>query len=217
MTRTYYLAAALLGLSALISIVLWANGYPPAWETDKGETIALLRSILTAPLALASIGAVITIPIAYSKRHYVTKAGKASALPAMGVLAVPVSTLALQALLPLMLYDLVADDFSQLLFLGLLATFFLIMGNYIVTAPPDAGIGMRNKWTLSDPVVWTRTHRAFGRNLVMAALLIPPLGFLIDPRHAQWVLIGTVMSLKAVAWLHARHLAMQHALRNAEV
>ena len=60
MNRVYWQAAGLLGLSAVISLVLWLNGFPPEWDTDKGETVSAVRNFLTTPFAIVGVGTGLT-------------------------------------------------------------------------------------------------------------------------------------------------------------
>ena len=116
--------------------------------------------------------------------------------------------------MPLMLYDVIGEREADYAFAGLSVLFFLVMGNYIVTAPFEARIGFRTKWTLSDPVVWAKTHRFLGRNLVFGALLTLPLFAVIDADYVLYAPIVFAVLLKGIAWLYARSLSQRLALRN---
>ena len=159
MNRTYVIAAGLLGLAAAISIGLWMTGFPPEWDTDKGERISSVRNFLTTPLAIVGVGTVLSAVIAWFKRGRLTESGKVKRIAMMGVLFMPILTLFLQIVMPLMIYDVIDDRGADYALAGLMVLFFLVMGNYIVTAPFEGRIGFRNKWTLSDPVIWSRTHK----------------------------------------------------------
>jgi len=215
MRRIYFIAAGLLALSASISLWLWANGFPPEWSTDKGETVSGVRAFLTAPLRIVAVGTVLTILMAWVKRSLLPEAGKVRAIVAMGVLAMPVLTLFLQVIMPLMLYDVIGEVEADYALAGLVILFFLIMGNYVVTAPFEARVGFRNKWTLSDPIIWTRTHRFLGRSLVTGALLTIPLLAVIHTDYVIYTPIIIAIFLKATAYLYARSLGQRLALRDA--
>lgn len=48
---------------------------------------------------------------------------------------------------------------------------FATMGNEMGRVQPNFFVGVRTPWTLADPEVWRRTHRASGRAMVIAGVL----------------------------------------------
>jgi uncharacterized membrane protein len=66
--------------------------------------------------------------------------------------------------------------------LGLL---FALLGNEMGRVQPNYFVGIRTPWTLADPEVWRRTHRAGGRAMVGAGLAAALLGLLLP---APWPL-----------------------------
>lgn len=214
MNRTYITALGLLGISALISTALWLNGFPPEWDTEKGEVTSAIRRFLTAPYAIVATGSFMTLITIPAKRAKLRSSGKSRQIAVMSVLLIPILTLFLQIVMPLMLYDVVGEWGAEFLFLLVAAVFFLTIGNYIVTAEYGSRIGLRNKWTLADPLVWTKTHRFFGRSLVLGTLIILPIGLLVKPEYATYTLVGIAVSLKLIALLYARSLSHRLALRS---
>lgn len=212
--RTYLTAAGLLGLAAAISLGLWINGFPPEWETAKGENISNIRAFLTMPLGIVSVGTILTVLVGWTKRDRLAENGKAKRITSIGILFMPVLTLCLQIAMPLALYDVIGSGDLEIAFLLLVAAFFLGVGNYIVTAPYRSRIGLRNKWTLADQTVWARTHRFFGRSLVAGIFLILPVCLIIGGEYATYGLVGVALVLKCVAWLYARALSQKLALRS---
>ena len=214
MNRVYWQAAGLLGLSAVISLVLWLNGFPPEWDTDKGETVSAVRRFLTTPFTIVGMGTGFTLLVMLMKRGALKASGKSRSIVVMSVLFMPILTLFMQVMMPLAIYDVVGSGGPEIAFVFVVASFFLIMGNYVVTAPYQSRMGLRNKWTLADPTVWARTHRFFGRSLVAGVLLALPLCLMVLGEFATYGLIGVVLLLKSVAWLYARSLSQRLALRN---
>ena len=214
MNRVYWQAAGLLGLSAVISLVLWLNGFPPEWDTDKGETVSAVRRFLTTPFTIVGMGTGFTLLVMLMKRGALKASGKSRSIVVMSVLFMPILTLFMQVMMPLAIYDVVGSGGLEIAFVFVMASFFLIMGNYVVTAPYQSRMGLRNKWTLADPTVWARTHRFFGRSLVAGVLLALPLCLMVLGEFATYGLIGVVLLLKSVAWLYARSLSQRLALRN---
>jgi len=214
MNRAYWQAASLLGMAALISSFLWLYGFPPEWDLDKGENVSAIRVFLTTPFSIVAVGTCLTVLAAFGKRDKLGTSGKTQRIALTSFLLIPVLTLFLQAIMPLLLYDVIGENGADLIFFLIPVSFFLIMGNYIVTAEYDSRIGLRNKWTLSDPIVWARTHRFFGRSLVTGALLTVPLALFIKSEYATYTLVGIAISLKFFAYLHARSLGQRLALRN---
>jgi len=215
MRNIYFIAAGLLLLSAVISLWLWANGFPPEWDTDKGETVSAVRTFLTAPLRIVAVGTVLSLVVAWAKRRRLPEEGKVRVIVAMGVLSMPVLTLFLQVVMPLMLYDVIGEVEADYALAGLVILFFLIMGNYVVTAPFKARLGFRNKWTLSDRTIWTRAHRFLGRSLVLGALLTIPLLAIIPNDYVIYAPIIVAGLLKLTTYFYARSLGQRLALRDA--
>ena len=214
MNRTLNIAAILIGLTALIGIGLWMYGFPPPSD-DPAKQASTVRKIVSFPLFWAGFATLVMGIIVTTKQRNFT-GSKSDALPAAGILTIPAMCLLVQIMAPLAAYGIVSDVGVQAAVLVALAFFFLIVGNYIVTVAPDSRMGIRNRWTLSDPSVWTRTHRFFGNRLVVVTLLVTPVAFVIAPKIAPYVLIGAVLMLKGVTWLYARSLARQSAFQAKE-
>lgn len=215
MKQSFYTTAAIALVTAVIGIVLWANGFPPEKE-GLSETSLQVRAVVTFPLFWAGFCLVTTLPLIWFKRGRLTApAGKASRIPAFSVQLPALAGLLFQILIPLDVYDIVGTAGTHTIFFYFIAAAFFLMGNYIATAPFGSKIGFRNKATLSDQTVWARTHRFLGRSLVLTTLVALPLPFIIDGQIAQWALIGLIMVMKAIAWLHARQLAARQTLRSA--
>ncbi len=217
MKRTIYIAAGIIALTAAIGTALWATGYPPPRDgLSDGKT--LTRTIISFPLFWAGISTLITVPIVLFKAEgFRTATGKTRALPQIGVLMPSIAVLLMQIIVPLDVYDLISEKAGDLGFFGLITVFFLLIGNYIATVPFESRYGFRSKATLSDSVVWAKTHRLLGRNIVLTSLLMIPVAFVIDTQIAQWTQIGLVMLMKALAFIYARQLAARTRLRNPAI
>jgi uncharacterized membrane protein len=59
--------------------------------------------------------------------------------------------------------------------------FFLILGNYMGTIPPNFIMGIRTPWTLANDDVWRATHRNCGRIMVVGTLVLILLQFVTTP------------------------------------
>jgi len=214
MKRIIYIVAGLIALTAVIGTALWANGFPPPKE-GLSETKAMLRAIVTFPLFFAGLSTLVSVPILLLKAgRYNSMTGKARILPKISMLAMPMLMLFVQIIMPLDLYDMVSEKAADLMFYGFMTGFFLLIGNYLVTVPFESRMGFRTKAALSDPVIWMKTHRFLGRNIVIMSLLMIPTGVLTNTDAAQWGLIVVVMLIKGIAYIYARQLAVRAALRN---
>ena len=61
------------------------------------------------------------------------------------------------------------EDYLYLVMLAL----FMVMGNFMGTIKPNYFIGVRTPWTLEDPDIWKKTHRATGKVWMgLAAIMI---------------------------------------------
>lgn len=214
MKRAIFTSAIIILLTAAIGIGLWANGFPPEQE-GLSEGASALRGEITRPLFWAGLSALVSSVVIYVKRHQLrANAGKAQFVTMVGTQTPALAILLIQILVALKLYGLVDGDMGQVIFFYFLAGFFLLMGNYIVTAPYQSRIGYRTEATLSDERVWIRAHRFLGRSLMLATLISLPLPLFVEGQNAQWVLIGLVFAMKGLTWLHARRMATQISLRH---
>lgn len=209
MNRTVKIASLMILVTALIGVGLWAFGYPPPSD-DPIKQASTVRAVVTSPFFWAGSGGIITaLIVAMKKRNF--SGAKSDALPATGILMIPALALMMQILAPLVAYDMISDVGVQGFVLGALALFLLIVGNFIVTVAPGSRIGIRNRWTLSDPNVWIKTHRFFGPRLMLTVLVVTPAAFFINAGKAHYILLAAVILLKGVTWLYARGLARKSA------
>jgi uncharacterized membrane protein len=44
-----------------------------------------------------------------------------------------------------------------------ISLFFVLLGNYLSTVPPNYFLGIRTPWALESDIVWLKTHRLVGR------------------------------------------------------
>lgn len=87
------------------------------------------------------------------------------------------------------------------------AVFFIVLGFLLPRAHPNWFVGIRTPWTLSNDVVWQKTHK-IGGLLFVATGVLTLLAVLIAPRLATWVLIMagvvTVVSVFAYSFIEWR-------------
>lgn len=79
--------------------------------------------------------------------------------------------------------------------LGLMA-----VGNVVPRTKPNWIIGLRTPRTLSDPIIWSRTHRIFGAAMVAAGFLVI-LCAIVAVRYAVVVAIGSLVVGALVAYI----------------
>ena len=217
MNRITYITVLLIGVTASIGVFLWANGFPPEAEALSGFA-AKARPVISFPLFWAGLSTALSVPILLLKaKRFNAAAGKAKMLPQIGMLAVPITMLFAQIIIPLDMYDLISDKTADLAFYGLITAIFMLLGNYVVTLPFQSPLGFRTKATLSDSAIWTKTHRLLGRNMVLISLLMIPTAIVVDTRAAQWALIALLFVIKGTAYLYARQLSAQLTMRSTAI
>lgn len=75
---------------------------------------------------------------------------------------------------------LLYDDLSWArMLLSLLGLLYLFLGSEEGKVKPNTDTGIRNRWTLTDPDVWNRTHRLSGKLLFASGLLVLLSSFLL--------------------------------------
>jgi uncharacterized membrane protein len=90
-----------------------------------------------------------------------------------------------------------------------MALFFVALGNYLTTVPPNYFMGVRTPWALESDLVWTKTHRLMGRVFfsggllaVLVGLFAPESAFM--PAFIALVLGGTVLAYGYSYWVYRR-------------
>ena len=86
-------------------------------------------------------------------------------------------------------------------FIGVL---LVVIGNALPRLRPNSSMGVRTRWTLADPSVWMKTHRASGYLLVVFGLALIVWTF-VDFQGIWWVLgpgaILTVIGLPVLSYV----------------
>jgi len=215
MKKIVHTAIVIVLTTALIGTLHWAsNG--SAKVAEDAATTSSLQAINRFPLFWAGISALITtMLISAKRRQLIGHGGKASRISTIGVLTPAIACLIAQICIPLLDNEFIERASVHLVFFYFITGFLLIMGNYLVTVPFESPIGFRTKATLSDATVWVRTHRAFGHNLVVVALICLPLPFILEGRLSMWSLLGIVATTQLIAWFHARQLAARLKISGA--
>lgn len=87
---------------------------------------------------------------------------------------------------------------------------FIIMGNYMGKIRPNYFIGIRNPWTLEDPVVWQKTHRLGGPVIILIGLIGLMACLLIKNNSFHFFLIVPIITggvfLMGYSWFQFRRL-----------
>lgn len=85
-----------------------------------------------------------------------------------------------------------------------------LLGNEMGRVQPNFFVGIRTPWTLADPEVWRRTHRAAGRAMVVAGLAAALIGLLVPPPWALYagvaLLLGASIFTVAYSYVIFRRL-----------
>ena len=204
MKSTLKIAICIITLTALIGLVLYMNGFPPEREGLVGIK-KIANKIMTFPLFFAGIGALLSFPIILRKREELN-APRSKSRNAVVVCALmpPIFVLFIQIALPLERYGFMSDTAGDLLVLIFTACVLAVGGNYLSIIPYKARMGFKNKWTLSDPVVWTKTHRFLGKYILLTALFVTPIAAMIDRENAIVMLAFAVIGVKISAFIYSR-------------
>jgi len=74
-------------------------------------------------------------------------------------------------------------------------TLFLILGNYMGNIRQNYFFGIRTPWTLSDQMVWTKTHRLSARLWVFSSLLMMILVAFLPHPHTVFIVYVLIIAL----------------------
>jgi uncharacterized membrane protein len=93
----------------------------------------------------------------------------------------------------LILFNLGYKMDSKKIAFVLLATLFIIIGNYLPAVRPNFTIGIRTPWTMADDEIWIKTHRLAGPLLMLGGIMML-LALFLGKINSIFVLV-LVMSL----------------------
>lgn len=110
-----------------------------------------------------------------------------------------VSSLSICSILIGLGYDL---DIPTIVPMGVLLL-FLVMGNYMGKIRPNASMGIRNTWTLTDEEVWRRTHRLSGWVWVGLSMGLIGLRFLMTADLFLYFFIGGILTMALIPMVYS--------------
>lgn len=214
MTRINLVTMWLLAITTIISLgIALTGGYPARPEIDGIRAQAY--AVITAPMFFPVLGALLSVPVlAACKKLASAQAGKARMVLAIGTLSGPALALWLQVFMPLEAFGYLSDNTTDLLLLVAHSVLVIAIGNYIITAPFGASFGMRNRWTLTNEVVWSRTHRFIGQGLVVGELIGAPVAALVDLESALFYMAAMIIAILVSGYLYARWLSQVPGRQN---
>ena len=151
------------------------DGWPNGWA-DKSWGLLILPCF---NLGLAALSAV--LPRFDSRLRSYNPETRASVGRVLGIIGLA-TTCFLSAMALLIDAMALGWKFDVLFVVNLgVLLLFVVLGNYLPKLRPNRFAGIRTPWTLKSPEVWIRTHRLFGRIMLLGSLaLIPFCLFLPD-------------------------------------
>src|SRR6476620_5391493 len=82
-------------------------------------------------------------------------------------------------------------------FLSGMLLFFALMGNYLRTVRSNFFVGIRTPWTLSNDVVWRKTHELGGKIWFYSGIFLAVIVFFL-PEMAAGIVMGSGVFLMAI-------------------
>ena len=83
----------------------------------------------------------------------------------------------------------------------LICLLFILMGNMMGKIKPNYFFGITTPWTLADPDVWNRTHRAGGRMWFVIGILLLPCCLLLPEQVFFVLLMAAVLGSTALLFV----------------
>ncbi|MFA6278717.1 MAG: SdpI family protein [Candidatus Paceibacterota bacterium] len=83
-----------------------------------------------------------------------------------------------------------------------LALFILILGALMPYMKRNWFIGIRTPWTISDDIVWDKTHRLGGTLFEVAALFIFA-GIFVSPKVATWFILIPIIAATLISIIYS--------------
>lgn len=190
--RTEIIALAVVALAFLVGILVYP--YMPAemashWnaEGNSDGVSGKFLGIFLMPIVMALIyGIFIVIARVDPKRENIEK----SRPNFDGIIIVVLAYMMyLYALILAWNFGL-QFNFNRL-FSPAMGILFIAMGAFIKDMKPNWTVGIRTPWTLSDEVVWKKTHKVGGK-LFMIAGVISIFGA-VFPNYAMWLILVPIL------------------------
>lgn len=91
----------------------------------------------------------------------------------------------------------------------LMGLFFMLIGNYLTTVPPNYFMGFKTPWALEFPLIWARVHRVGGWLFCITGLLSALLAVVWSAPVATGVLIAGVLATVVVVYGYSYYLYQQ--------
>ncbi|WP_048825585.1 SdpI family protein [Hymenobacter sp. DG25B] len=91
----------------------------------------------------------------------------------------------------------------------LMGLFFMLIGNYLTTVPPNYFMGFKTPWALEFPLIWARVHRVGGWLFFATGLLSALLAVVWSAPLATGVLIAGVLATVVVVYGYSYYLYQQ--------
>lgn len=82
-------------------------------------------------------------------------------------------------------------------FLSMMLLFFALLGNYMRTVRSNFFVGIRTPWTLSNDVVWRKTHELGGKIWFYSGIVLAVVVFFL-PEMAAGIVMGCGVFLMAI-------------------
>jgi uncharacterized membrane protein len=207
--RTLYIIVAAMFVFSLAALPFMPNPAPLHWNAAgqvDGYGSPLLAVLLAPLIALATLVLMPLMP-KLDPRHenYANFAGSYRLIMAALVLffaLLHVITVGAALGWP------ISIPRAMMLGLGLL---FGLIGNELGRVQPNYFVGIRTPWTLADPEVWRRTHRAGGRMMAGAGLLLLVLGLVAPEELGFFLGIGGILAASFGAMAYSYWLWRQRA------
>ena len=90
-----------------------------------------------------------------------------------------------------------------------LPVFFMILGNYMGTVRPNHFVGIRTPWTLTNEVVWRRTHRLTARLWVAASIAVLGLLPFVNGRVTLLLVYTAVLAIIPMVYSYVVYRRLQ--------
>lgn len=106
------------------------------------------------------------------------------------------------------------------LFLAGILLFFAVLGNYLRTVRSNFFVGIRTPWTLSNDIVWRKTHELGGKIWFYAGIILGITVFFLPQEAAAIVMAAGIIIMTLVPVIYSyfeyRKLSKENAIKTGE-
>lgn len=109
----------------------------------------------------------------------------------------------LSSVFSFVIYIAINENANSKIFILILGSFLIVMGNFMQTIKPNYFLGMRTPWTLQSEVVWKKTHKIAGKIMIITGLIFAISFFVTSGRKLEIIIILSLILTIVIPFVYS--------------